>query len=280
MLETIKISIIMPSYNQGAYIKRALQSIADQNDDHLELIVMDGGSSDNSVDIIKQYEPIITYWQSEKDDGQSAAINAGFRRATGRFLVWLNSDDLLLPGAIINLRRMINKYPSCRWFAGSVLWIDKTDRIIRVGKQENPGRILHSRKLAQASPSSFLRNDLLEQFGLLREDMHYTMDTELWYRFINGGEMFRRTPGYTWALRLHEAAKMSGQNFADSQLADPNHPSFVQKRKERAILAELEPGRGVFSKTIFYLNKIFDRSVFSRILDRRLLGRYINEVFE
>ena len=276
----MKISIIIPSYNQVAYIGRALQSVVDQQDTDVELIVMDGGSSDGSIEVIKKYEPFISYWQSQRDGGQSAAINAGLRRAVGRFKVWLNSDDILLPGALANLRAMSARYPDCRWFAGSVLWIDKEDRIIRVGKQETPGRIFRSKRPVQASPSSFLRDDLWDEFGLLREDMHYMMDTELWCRLINGGEMPRRIPGYTWALRLHEAAKMSGHNFKGSPLADPNHPSFVQKQKEIAILKPITPGCGRLSSAMFFLNKIFDHSFLSRVWDRRMLGHKISEMFK
>lgn len=275
-----KISVIIPSYNQARFLERTILSLLAQEDFNLEILLIDGGSTDGSLEIIKRYEEFLTFWRSCKDNGQSEAINFGFQKATGVFKVWLNSDDLILPGALKNLRIAAAKHPTCRWFAGSTLWINKDDKIIRVGRQENPGRLFKSKKLAQASPSSFLRNDLLDQFGLLREDMHYTMDTEMWYRLINGGEMFQRIPGYTWALRLHEAAKMSGHNFANSPLADPSHPSFVQKHKESEILKMIEPGKGRFSLLCFYLNKLFDQSIVSRVTDRKLLGCNVNEVFK
>lgn len=95
-----KISIIVPSFNQGRFLSDTLQSIVDQNYDGVEIIVMDGGSTDNSVEVIKQFEQHIAYWQSEKDAGQSNAINNGFKKATGEFVTWLNSDDVLLAGAL------------------------------------------------------------------------------------------------------------------------------------------------------------------------------------
>src|SRR5687767_12795196 len=95
-----KISIVTPSYNQGIFLEETLRSILLQNYPNLELIVIDGGSNDNSVEIIKKYEPWITYWITEKDRGQSDAINKGIRRTTGEILTWINSDDLLTPGSL------------------------------------------------------------------------------------------------------------------------------------------------------------------------------------
>ena len=91
MPNPMKISIIVPSYNQGKFIERALRSLEKQDDENLEILVMDGGSTDNSVEVIHKFEHIITYWQSEKDGGQSAAINEGIRRATGDWVVWFNT---------------------------------------------------------------------------------------------------------------------------------------------------------------------------------------------
>ena len=95
-----KLSVIVPSYNQGAYLEETLLSVINQNYPNLELIVVDGGSTDNSVDIIRKYEHQITYWVSEKDRGQSHAINKGIQKATGEWISMLNSDDCYMPGAL------------------------------------------------------------------------------------------------------------------------------------------------------------------------------------
>ena len=104
-----KISIVIPSFNQALFIERALQSLKEQNDSNLEIIVMDGGSTDGSVEIIKKFEPMLAYWQSQKDNGQSAAINDGIRRSSGEFVTWFNTDDIILPNAIYKLRQTIAK---------------------------------------------------------------------------------------------------------------------------------------------------------------------------
>ena len=98
------ISIVIPSFNQGEFLRETIESVISQQDPALELIIMDGGSTDNSVEIIKEYAAHLKYWQSQPDNGQSAAINAGFKIASGRFKAWLNSDDILLPGAIAAFR--------------------------------------------------------------------------------------------------------------------------------------------------------------------------------
>jgi len=103
-----KISIITPSFNQGKYLEETIFSVLGQNYPNLEYIIIDGGSTDNSVDIIKKYENQLTYWISEPDNGQSHAINKGFMKATGGILAWLNSDDMYLPGVLDYVAKTIN----------------------------------------------------------------------------------------------------------------------------------------------------------------------------
>src|SRR5688572_23620138 len=106
-----RISIVTPSYNQGIFLEETLRSILLQNYADLELIVIDGGSKDNSVEIIKKYEPWITYWISEKDNGQSDAINKGFKKASGEIVAWINSDDLLTPGSLHKVAEYFTALP-------------------------------------------------------------------------------------------------------------------------------------------------------------------------
>lgn len=278
--QNCKISIVVPSFNQGKFIERALQSLENQHDDNLEIIVMDAGSTDNSVDVIKKYEHIITYWQSQKDGGQSAAINEGVRRSTGDFIVWFNTDDIMMPNAIANLRRCIAKHPDSRWFAGSQLWIDANDIIIRVGRQERMGKLFDSSYFISAGPSAFMRRDMLDDVGLLREDFHYIMDLELWYRLISHREYMERIPGYTWALRVHEDSKTNGR-FAQDTEAYKRHEQKIQIERNR--LMEMYPNKTLYRasswrKIAYYLNKLFDRATISQIVDRRLLDKHIGEI--
>lgn len=268
-----KISIIIPSYNQGQFLAETLQSVVDQNYDNVEIIVMDGGSTDNSVEVIKAYQDNITYWQSKKDKGQSNAINNGFKIATGEFVTWLNSDDVLLDGALNAVDSMVRSYPSCNFFLGSLLWMNKHGEIIRVGKSEPADSFCQKRFLfSNGGPSAFMRRSTLEQLGWLREDFHYMMDTELWHRFIASGNLFRRIPKYIWALRLHEDAKMSGHNFEGSALADKNHPSWIQKNKEADFIAREYPVSNTAAK-LWRISKLLRPFYYTRFLHRSYLNK-------
>lgn len=270
------ISVIMPSYNQGQYIERAIVSVLNQDYPCTELIILDAASSDNTLDIIKKYESKITYWRSHKDGGQSAAINEGFQRASGEILTWLNSDDILLPGTLYAVNATFERDSALRWVTGNTIWIDKDDKILKTGKLPDWSDFFNRKHcFAIGGPTSFMHVELLKKHGYIREDFHYMMDTELWNRFIAAGERFKRLPMYTWALRLHEAAKMSGHNFKSSELSQSNHPSWIQKHKEICILQNLYPKfcENKFLKLIYTIRKICSFNCIRRLFELKSIGK-------
>ena len=275
-----KISIIVPSYNQGRFLEDTLQSIIDQHYDDVEIIVMDGGSTDNSVEVIKKFEKHIAYWQSKKDAGQSKAINNGFKKATGEFVTWLNSDDVLLSGVLSHVDETIKKHPNCNFFLGNVVWMDKGGNLIRVGKVEPIHPFFAKRHLfSNGGPSAFMRKSVLESIGMLREDFHYMMDTELWHRLIATGHLPVRINSYIWGLRLHEDAKMSGHNFANSKLSDKSHPSWIQKKKESDFLSSAYPiDSNTFKHRIWRSFKLLQLSFYTRFWDRHLIGHHYSQI--
>lgn len=125
-----KISIVTPSYNQAQFLEKTILSILNQNYPNLEYIIIDGGSTDGSVEIIKKYEKYLAYWTSEKDNGQADAINKGFRIGTGDFLAWQNSDDIYLPGSFFKVVERFKKYPDSDVVFGNMYLIDRNDEII------------------------------------------------------------------------------------------------------------------------------------------------------
>lgn len=280
--DLIKFSVVVPSYNQGAYIGRTLQSLLDQHYDALEIIVMDGGSTDGSVEVIKRFAPHIAYWQSQKDGGQSAAINAGFRRATGDFVTWLNSDDILLPGTLAYVNRLAHRHPDTRCYLGNVIWMDKTERVLRAFRVERYSRHFASKGLfSNGGPSAFIRKDLLEDYGYLREDFNYMMDTELWLRWASHNEPFVRINKFCWGLRLHEAAKMSGHNFAGSELADKKHPSWQKKRWEADTIDEMfKPNTSKIDQLLYKLYKVTDAAILTRFTECLRKGRYVKDLYK
>jgi glycosyltransferase involved in cell wall biosynthesis len=176
----MKISIITPSYNQAAFLEKNLLSVQEQQYPFVEHIVIDGGSQDNSVEIIKKYEKNLTYWESKPDKGQSDALNKGFARATGEVITWLNSDDYLLPGALHAVAKVFKESQEKNKeldlvFGKSILFGDKMADTVSAPKSPD----LAWKGLAGlpfAQPSSFFSKKHLETVKKVNENYHYGMD--------------------------------------------------------------------------------------------------------
>lgn len=237
-----KISVVMPSYNQASYIEDAIKSVLEQDYPEVELLIIDGGSSDGSVEIIKKYADRLSYWVSEIDKGQSDALNKGFERATGELLTWCNSDDLLLPGALRAVGETFIRQggaSGASWIAGSCLWVDPDAKVIRASRNAGYCQTLVDNGVCSVSaPSSFFTRKMYDEIGGVDLQFHYMMDINLWFAFAQRGYRYAVVPRYLWALRLHPEAKMSGHNFAGSAMADPNHPVWGKRNREAALIAE------------------------------------------
>lgn len=207
------LSVVVPSYNQGQFIEQTLQSLLDQNDAGLEILVVDGGSTDKSVDIVRRYADQLAFWVSEPDRGQSHALNKGFARATGHWLTWLNSDDVLLPGALSTLRARMAREPEVVWWIGGGWFIDGAGRNLRpygppVGLKQ-PSDLSDWRRCWFAQPGTCFTRDLYQRAGgRVDESLHYAMDLDLWLRLLayaSPGVVMDKLSGY----RLHDEAKTS-----------------------------------------------------------------------
>lgn len=181
-----KISIVTPSYNKGHFLEVCITSILDQDYPNLEYIIIDGGSTDQSVDIIKKYEKWITFWSSEPDEGQSDAINKGFRMTTGDIVAWLNADDFYLPGAFATVAEAYQSNPLASFYFGDGLRVDEA------GQPKNGffpgGRVLFNRTVLLfclnyiLQPSAFINRLHLVKINYLDPSLHYVMDADLWIR--------------------------------------------------------------------------------------------------
>lgn len=189
-----KISVITPSYNQARFIEQTIRSVLLQGYPNLEYIIIDGGSSDGSREIIRKYEPWLTYWVSEPDRGQSHAINKGFKHATGDVLCWLNSDDYYLPDALLTVGRMLAEGKGNYALTGHCLKVYQDGRpaVELEGRYENRRRLLQYWKGYQMhQPATFWRREVFEQVGWLDEELHLIMDFDYWakisrhFDFIN-----------------------------------------------------------------------------------------------
>ncbi|MGH9851821.1 MAG: glycosyltransferase family 2 protein, partial [Blastocatellia bacterium] len=180
-----KISVITPSYNQVRFIEQTIRSVLLQQYPKLEYIIIDGGSVDGSVEVIRRYEPWLSYWVSEPDRGQSHAINKGFERATGQVLCWLNSDDYYLPGALLTAGRILADGTNNYALVGHCLKVYQDGRpaVKLEGHYENRRRLLQFWKGYQMhQPAIFWRHEVFEKTGWLDEELHQIMDFDYWAR--------------------------------------------------------------------------------------------------
>ena len=202
-----KISVVMPSLNQCGYLREALQSVVDQRYPALELIVMDGGSTDGSLEVIRSFEEHVSHWQSCEDGGQADAINKGFAKATGEVLCWLNSDDVLLPGALNAVTYAFEANPGWNWLsAPSLRFGERLHRLDGVSFLPRR-RVEWLLRCPLSQPSTFWKRRLFEQHGGLDESYHFALDYEYWVRFVFGGESVHLLSRPLSAYRLHDTSK-------------------------------------------------------------------------
>lgn len=203
-------SIVIANFNYGRFLEEAIQSILTQSCQDFEVLVVDGGSTDNSVEIIRRYENRLAWWCSEKDKGQSDAFNKGFAQATGEYCFWVNADDILLPGTLAAAKRHLEGRPNCEWLAGNTIFFDQAGKIRWCARGPRWIRwLLQSGPIYVYGPSSIFKRSLLVKVAGFDEALHFTMDTDLWLRFAKVGARFDRLNHYCWGFRIHEASKTS-----------------------------------------------------------------------
>lgn len=199
------VSIITPSFNQAAYLEQTILSVLDQDHPYIEYIVIDGASTDTSVDVIKKYENRLAYWVSEKDNGQADAINKGFAHATGDIIAWLNSDDYYLAGTISSVVKIFDQNPRVSIVYGNMLAVDEHGKTFNTlnYKQLTLEDLLCFQIIGQ--PAVFMRRSAMESVKL-DTDFHFLLDHYLWIQIAQHGQLLY--VDQTWAAaRYHAEAK-------------------------------------------------------------------------
>ena len=202
-----RITVVTPSFNQGEFIEATLRSVLLQDYPNLEYLVLDGGSTDGSVEVIRRYAPWLTHWQSQKDDGQSAAIASGFARATGDIYCWLNSDDIFLPGALHTVGAFFARHPRVDVLYGNRIVIDRHGR--EIDRHIWPAILTRAHwSLGQplAQECCFWRADLYRKVGGIDPTRFFIMDYDLFFRMWRTGR-FQKTPAFLGCIRIHEETK-------------------------------------------------------------------------
>jgi glycosyltransferase involved in cell wall biosynthesis len=202
------VSIVTPSYNQGKFLAETMRSVLEQDYPCIEYIVIDGGSTDNTVNVIKSFEKRLAYWVSEKDRGQTDAINKGFNRAKGQILAYINSDDTYNPGAVGAAVKYLNDHPEVGVVYSDLNFIDEESRVIgKLPAAQTDLRKLRRGYVHVPQPATFFRAEYWQQIGPLDPTFFFAMDYDLWVRLAAVSRL-QYLPGPVWAnFRMHADAK-------------------------------------------------------------------------
>ncbi len=203
----MKISIVTPSFNQAQYIKQTIESVLSQQTDfEIEYIIIDGGSTDGSIDIIRSYESKLSYWVSEPDKGQSDAIAKGLARATGDVLAWLNSDDVLAVDAVDIALKYLIKYPSVGMVYGNRLALNENGQVLYRKRMLPIGANSVYVSMIVGQESCFWRRELYEKVGGVNPKRNFSMDYELFSSFAKVTKLSYCSK--LWgAFRIHEESR-------------------------------------------------------------------------
>lgn len=237
------VSVITPSYNQADFLEDTIKSVLAQDYPAIEYLIIDGGSTDGSVDIIRKYRSELEWWISEPDEGQAAAINKGMIRAQGEIVAWLNSDDLYLPGAVSRAVAEFQSHPQSGLVFGNAVTIDAGGRPIRklIFPDWQLEDLIGFRIICQ--PAVFMARDLYEQVAGLDLNYHFMLDHHLWIRIASLAPI-QHLPSMLAAARHHEAAKNVSQAAAfgresleilEWMKTQPDLAAFVAANKRQVL---------------------------------------------
>ncbi|QYM79770.1 glycosyltransferase [Horticoccus luteus] len=241
-----RVSIITPSLNQEAFLRACIDSVLAQDYPAIDFFVADGGSSDGSIDVLKSYGSRVS-WRSERDGGQAQAINAGLQRTMGEIVCYVNSDDLLRPGAVRGAASALLAHPDVDVVYGDTAIIDEQGRFLRKYPTEDfdGGRLIEHCFISQ--PAAFWRRSLHERCGYFDPRFDHTLDYEFWIRALRCGAKFLHVPEEWAAAREHAGAKsqrLRGEIFRQIRDLQLRHLGYCDRNWWEQYLRYLRDERG------------------------------------
>lgn len=204
-----RVSIVTPSYNHARFLEETIRSVLLQGYPNLEYLVIDGGSTDGTIDVIRKYEKWITYWVSEPDNGQSDAINKGWWLASGQILAWINSDDMYSPGAIMAAVEALSQHPEAGMVYGDIQYIDKMSKPIEVRRSSSRsnfhGLVMYGPRLIP-QPTTFINRNIIDRVGFLDPELNANMDYDFFIRISKITNIIH-TPKTIAKVRVYKETK-------------------------------------------------------------------------
>ncbi len=235
-----KISIVTPSFNQARFLEQTIRSVIDQHYPNLEYIIMDGGSTDDSIDIIKKYEKHLTYWKSEKDNGQADAIFRGFEMATGEIIAWINSDDYYLMNAFHSVATMFCRDTDTEFITGGLYTVDEDGKMIEKSpsfSQDFESLLVWGQHIPQMS-SFWLRKTFFDVGGF-DQNLHFAFDYDLMLKLTKRKKAVQ-CKHYLAALRGHVLTKSNTiwhtHGFPEVERLQKLHSTKMYSLKERRVI--------------------------------------------
>ena len=254
-----KISIVTPSFNQGKFLEETIQSVLGQGYPDLEYIIIDGGSSDNSVEIIRKYQESLAYWVSEPDGGQTQAINKGLKRATGEIIAYLNSDDFYLPGSLQKVADFFSANPDVGLVYGDCNIIDEEGTVV-LRKRElqfdyTMGCMIGFGVLIP-QPSAFIKRETFQKVGYFNEEFQNAMDAEYWFRVARAAKI-RHIPASLSSFRIHGDSKTTSLKKGANPRFRQEIQRLVEKSYETLWISKIIPFRWSYPLRRLYRLKRF-----------------------
>ena len=253
-----RISIVMPSFNQGKYIEESIKSVLDQNYPNLEFMVLDGGSTDSSRDIIERYADKLNYWHSQPDKGQTDAIVMGLKRATGDLLGYLGSDDVLLKNSLKKIAYAFSQNPKGGFFGGDYIQIDDNGLIIRVKKHTRYAAWFGRHGLQVISPNWLFTPEAYKEVGGMKPEYEYIFDTDLFYRMASEGIKFVYINTPLIGFRYHPDSKSVSEQ--ERFINEFRIRRSLTKNKRKSVLNR------ALIKSIYRVSQTLNGNIFRNIL--------------
>jgi glycosyltransferase involved in cell wall biosynthesis len=276
------VSIVTPSFNTARFIEKTIESVLAQDYSRIEYIVMDGGSTDGTLDILRHYESPKLTWVSERDAGAADAINRGFARSHGEILAFINADDIYAPGAVATAVRAFEEHAEAAVIYGGGNWIDEEGNTIRPYPTQDFDPTQLARECFLCQPASFIRREAFENVGGLDPKLQLTFDYELWMRLARTYK-FHRIDDLLALSRMHQSNKSLGQRqgvFKETFTILQRHYGYIPFEWIYSYLCYCADGRDQFFEVLQPSIARYLQSLPTGLwMNRASMGKYFAEWF-